>query len=255
MKVSIVTPVFNSESTIEDTIKSVLNQDFENWEWILYDDCSTDKSLTILKKYASSDKRIKILNGTSGPFGPSYGRNRCLEYVSGDIVAFLDADDLWMNNYLKCRIEAHEKYPEVGMVYGPAIYFYEDKNIEYLQDTGISESKIFDKKELFLNFITNIKGTPCPGATTVHSLIAQKIRFPNQLNRGEDIAFFLMINKISPVLYDARPLFRYRRHSMSSTSQSDYSGTPLESEHKFHKWLLEFFKNEENYSLKNIATN
>ena len=69
--VSIITPVYNSSLFLEETIKSVLRQDFVNWEWLMVDDLSTDNSIQIIKRYADSDSRINLiaskLNIGSGP--------------------------------------------------------------------------------------------------------------------------------------------------------------------------------------------
>ncbi len=59
--VSIIIPVYNSEKYLEETILSVINQSYENWELLLIDDCSTDKSYEIIQKYLEKDKRIKYL--------------------------------------------------------------------------------------------------------------------------------------------------------------------------------------------------
>lgn len=100
--VSIVTPVHNCESYIESTINSVLSQTYENWELILIDDCSVDKSAEIIQKY--SDDRIKYhrLNKNSGA---AIARNTAIRLAKGKWIAFLDSDDLWDSNKLETQIE------------------------------------------------------------------------------------------------------------------------------------------------------
>ena len=68
MKVSVITPMYNCEKFISETIESVLNQTYTNWEMIIIDDCSTDKSKQIVKQYIERDKRIRLiaLNENSG---------------------------------------------------------------------------------------------------------------------------------------------------------------------------------------------
>ena len=92
--VSIITPSYNAEKYIEETIKSVQNQTYKNWEMIIVDDISTDQSINIIKKYSESDKRIKyfILNEKGGA---SLARNKAIQEANGKYIAFLDSDDVW----------------------------------------------------------------------------------------------------------------------------------------------------------------
>ena len=82
MKVSVITPMYNCEKFISETIESVLNQTYTNWEMIIIDDCSTDKSKQIVKQYIERDKRIRLiaLNENSGA---AVARNKGIEVSSG----------------------------------------------------------------------------------------------------------------------------------------------------------------------------
>lgn len=103
-KISIITPVYNCEKMIEQTIKCVLNQTYKNWEMILVDDCSPDNSADIIKKYEKMDNRIKYikLNENSGA---AIARNTALENSNGRFIAYLDADDLWKKEKLEIQIK------------------------------------------------------------------------------------------------------------------------------------------------------
>lgn len=92
--VSIITPSYNSSLFIGETIKSVLNQTYENWEMIIVDDCSTDNSVEIINEYVKQDKRIKLFVNSLNS-GAAVSRNRALEYTTGRFIAFLDGDDIW----------------------------------------------------------------------------------------------------------------------------------------------------------------
>ena len=91
--VSIITPVYNSEEFLEETILSVLNQTYENWELILIDDCSKDDSYKIIDKYLRKDKRIKYLKNKKNS-GSAITRNNGINISKGKYIAFLDSDDL-----------------------------------------------------------------------------------------------------------------------------------------------------------------
>ena len=102
--VSIITPVYNAEKLIEETIKSVLNQTYKNWEMILVNDCSVDKSEQIIKKYSPKDARIKYIKLTTN-LGAAKSRNIGIEKARGQYIAFLDSDDLWKPNKLERQIK------------------------------------------------------------------------------------------------------------------------------------------------------
>lgn len=102
-KVSIITPSWNSEKYIKKTIESVQNQTYLNWEMIIVDDCSSDRTVEIVEEISKKDSRIKILRqSTNG--GAAKARNRSLNEASGRYIAYLDADDIWKPTKLEKQI-------------------------------------------------------------------------------------------------------------------------------------------------------
>lgn len=103
--VSIIMPAFNAEKTIENSIRSIQNQSYTNWELLVTDDSSTDSTAKIVQELASNDKRIKytLNKGASGAWS---ARNNSIKVAQGEYIAFLDSDDTWLPNKLKAQIEA-----------------------------------------------------------------------------------------------------------------------------------------------------
>ncbi|AJI47001.1 glycosyltransferase family 2 protein [Francisella philomiragia] len=101
--VSIITPSYNSEKYISNTIESVITQTYQNWEMIIVDDCSTDSSCDIAEKYTQKDSRIKLikLNKNSGP---AKARNRAIKEAKGRYISFLDSDDIWYHRKLEKQV-------------------------------------------------------------------------------------------------------------------------------------------------------
>ena len=99
--ISIITPAYNAEKTINDTIQSVLNQTYSNWELLIIDDCSSDRTKDIILEYNSKDKRIKYFNTQQPSGGPSIPRNIGIKNSNGSYIAFLDSDDIWLPNKLE----------------------------------------------------------------------------------------------------------------------------------------------------------
>lgn len=101
--ISIITPVYNGEAYIEATIQSVLAQTYTNWELLIVDDISTDRTAAIIQKYIQLDQRIRffILDAKGGA---SMARNKAIREAKGAYIAFLDADDLWKPNKLEKQL-------------------------------------------------------------------------------------------------------------------------------------------------------
>jgi len=101
--VSIITPLYNSEKYIGETIESVLKQTYENWEMIVIDDCSTDKGVGIVEDYIKRDDRIKLIR-LKKKSGPAAARNKGIKEARGRFIAFIDSDDLWDKHKLEKQI-------------------------------------------------------------------------------------------------------------------------------------------------------
>jgi glycosyltransferase involved in cell wall biosynthesis len=103
--VSIVTPIFNKEKVIEETIQSVLSQSYNNWELLLVNDASSDSSSNLVKKFVEQDKRIKYYEFSTNK-GAAEARNHGSKMAKGDYISFLDADDLWHKTKLEIQTKA-----------------------------------------------------------------------------------------------------------------------------------------------------
>jgi len=104
--VSIIMPVYNSEKYIGKAINSIINQTYADWELIVINDASEDKSLKIIEGYL--DKRIKIIKNEVN-MGVAISRNKGIQIASGRYIAFIDSDDCWKKNKLEKQINFMEK--------------------------------------------------------------------------------------------------------------------------------------------------
>lgn len=112
-QISIIIPAYNAESTILGTIESVFQQTFQDFEVIVIDDGSTDRTVRILQDI--KDDRLKIFSYENG--GVCVARNRGISQSIGKFIAFLDADDLWTPDKLELQLMALEEHPEAGVAY------------------------------------------------------------------------------------------------------------------------------------------
>lgn len=102
--VSIITPNFNNQNTIGLTIQSVVDQSYSNWEMLIVDDCSSDKSIEEINTWCQKDSRIKLIK-RGWNAGPAVTRNRGISEAKGRYIAFLDADDTWYPHKLETQIK------------------------------------------------------------------------------------------------------------------------------------------------------
>ncbi|MCB0496675.1 MAG: glycosyltransferase family 2 protein [Cyclobacteriaceae bacterium] len=139
--VSIITPTFNAEKYVGETISSVIAQTYKNWELLITDDCSTDKTKEIVTHYSKEDSRIKLF-ALSKNVGAGEARNNSIKNASGRFMAFLDGDDLWLPNKLEKQIgfmlinnyplsytsyiKIEENGKEKGIIHVPEKAYYKD---------------------------------------------------------------------------------------------------------------------------------
>ncbi len=116
-KVSIIIPTYNSRFFIRRTVRSVVNQNFSNWELIIVDDCSTDDTYEILEDMASKEPRIRVYKTESNSGAPALPKNIGLHFSKGEYIAFLDHDDEWLPNKLREQLEIIQYGKDnIGMV-------------------------------------------------------------------------------------------------------------------------------------------
>lgn len=124
--ISIIVPVYNAENYILETMDSVLAQTYSDWELLLVDDCSSDRSAEVIAQYAEKEKesRIRLIRQTSNQ-GAACARNRGLMEAQGRYIAYLDADDFWMPEKLEHELEFMRKKDAAFVFTG---YEFADEN-------------------------------------------------------------------------------------------------------------------------------
>lgn len=179
--VSIVTPVYNAERFIKETIESVLKQSYDQWEMILVNDCSSDGSVDIITNFSQQDSRIRVINLAENS-GAAVARNTGIEHARGQYIAFVDSDDTWLPDKLSKQVKfmANNQY---GFSYTDLALV--DEAGEVLKErVGIPES--FTYSEL-------LKNTAIACSTVVIDReIVGDFRMP-LVRKGQDTATWLML--------------------------------------------------------------
>lgn len=197
--VSIVTPIYNSEKFISETIESIQSQTYRNWELLLIDDCSKDNSYEIIKNYMQNDDRIKYIKLEKNS-GAAVSRNTGIKNAKGRFIAFIDSDDLWEAKKLEIQVK----------------YMLENKlgfsftSYRYIKEDGTRTNKIA-KAPNKINYNGLLKNTII-GCSTV--LIDRNIigDFTMPLvRRGQDTATWLQLLKKEKYAYGiSEALVNYR---------------------------------------------
>ncbi|MDT0557344.1 glycosyltransferase [Ichthyenterobacterium sp. W332] len=167
--VSVIIPTFNRAMYITDTLDSIINQTYTNWECLVVDDGSTDNTKELVLKYTEKDYRIKYLKRTKEfSKGSNGSRNYGLSQSKGEYIAFSDDDDFWLKNKLERQIPIFKKYPDVGLV---------TCDIEYVNRDGLRSGRVICQ-------------------TGNHGYIFEQILFKNRLSMVTPILKREVFNKV-----------------------------------------------------------
>ncbi len=217
IKISIIVPVYNVEKYINESLDSILTQDYKNFELLLIDDGSTDASPAICDEYVAKDSRVKVIHQKNG--GVSNARNTALENVDGDYITFIDPDDSVNQGYFSKVVETITMSGNpVDVIYIPYPVFSEKKNVEYYN------TKAEIEKEVLPMFFrkSNLKSITM---ATVWSLfiridVIRNIRFNPQLVAIGDKPFVLdtILNAESLALLPVN-YYNYRLNPSSITNK------------------------------------
>lgn len=258
MTVSIITIFLNAERFLDEAIRSVLAQTYGGWELLLVDDGSTDGSSGIARAYAASDpQRVRYLAHPGGVNrGMSRSRQLGIEHASGDCIAFLDADDVYLPEKLERQLVLLERYPRAAMIYGPTPHWFGDVRLDEameLQATrrlGVPADSLVEPPELVRQFLRRTADPPATCGVLIRRRAVDATGGFEEQFRGlyEDQVFFFKVCLAFPVFVEGRAWDRYRRHPGSycevqiraGTHSDDYS--PTEPRGTFLRWLDEYVR-------------
>ena len=129
-KVSIIMGVYNCEATLKEAIDSIINQTYQNWEFVICDDGSSDKSFEIVKQYADSDNRFVVIQNDTN-LGLNKTLNKCLKYATGEYIARMDGDDISLPDRFEKELTFLCSHPEYAIVSCPMILFDEQGDYSF----------------------------------------------------------------------------------------------------------------------------
>ena len=208
---SVIMPVFNSASFLEESVNSVLSSTFKDLELILIDDGSTDGSSAICDSLASGNERIRVYHQPN--CGVSHARNKGLDVAQGSFVAFVDSDDLVDSRMYEKLLFATG--PDCDITICDMLLRYHDRDVA--QETFVLGR---DRSQTIENLLlSTIGGGPCHMIVR-HSLIGA-LRFPEHIHSGEDLWFTLrLFTSARTITKVNEPLYIYNQENCGSITHS-----------------------------------
>jgi len=237
IKISILLPVYNGERYIKETIDSLLSQTFREFELIIINDASTDRTVQIIEQY--DDTRILLVNNEINR-KLIYTLNRGLTLCKGKYISRIDADDIALPDRLQTQYDFMESHPETGIC-GCSIEIFNDKNYRQRVDFAYSDLDV----RAFAFFQSPFNH---PSSMIRKSVLAQNnLSYPETYLHAEDYGLWIEMLKYTQGANIPIVLTRYRKHESSITAIDDrQTGSRIEVLIRLHTKYL----NQHNVFLK-----
>lgn len=197
--VSVLMTSYNREKYIAEAIESVLASTYENFELIIVDDCSVDKTVSIARAFGLKDKRIRLYVNEKN-LGDYPNRNQATSYAHGEFLMFVDSDDKLLESGMESCIKTMKLFPQSSF----GIYYLNSKEPAFLLDSNDAIRKHFFEKSFL---------TVGPGGTIIKRSFFEKInRYPTKYGPANDMYFNLKAVCSTPVVLLPFDFFFYRMH-------------------------------------------
>lgn len=204
--VSIITPSYNSAKFIAETIQSVQNQTYSNWEMIIVDDGSSDETENVVLSIIQNDNRIQFhkLNQNSGP---AVARNTGIEKASGDYMTFIDADDIWFPTFIENNIKTIN---ETGIPFVFSSYRRANEELEFVYSDFIVPHKV--------SYTDILKSNSISCLTAFLDIKKLGKKYMPLIRKRQDMGLWLNYLKVIPFAHgiqETQAIYRIRENSLS----------------------------------------
>jgi glycosyltransferase involved in cell wall biosynthesis len=254
-RVSIVTPFLNAGRFIEESIESVLAQTYDRWELLLVDDGSTDDSTSIARRYAAAHPgQIHYLSHPRhATKGASASRNLGGRHATGEYLAFLDADDVYLPRKLEDQVPLLDGNPRAHVLYAATEYWYswsgrpEDSRRDWTwRNYGVAPNAVVAPPRMLITFLRDGGTVPCMGSVLVRREAVETVGGWEESFRHicTDQVFHAKLCLRFPVLiYDAC-WDRYRQHPDSACHTVAAAGQSALAFETYLRWLEGYLAQE-----------
>lgn len=249
--VSVIIIFLNAERFLQEAIASVFAQTYQDWELLLVDDGSTDRSTGLAQRYAAQHAgQVRYLEHAGHENrGMSAARNLGLSQARGEYVAFLDADDVWLKQKLERQVAILNAQPEIDMVYGNTQFWYSwtgnpaDHQRDCLRGIGMEPDTLVEPPAL-LTRCYPLGDAPSPHACSmlVRRKVVEQVGGFETTFRGmyEDQAFLAKLYLCATIFVAGECWNKYRLHPDSCVSVAMRTGQHHATKQFFLRWLEEY---------------
>lgn len=250
MRISVVMIFHNPGAYFAEAIESVLAQEYDGWELVMVDDGSTDGSGELARNYQARDpRRVRVLSHPGGANrGMSASRNLGVAEARGNLVTFLDADDVLLPGALGREVAALDAQPEAGMAVASTLYWFSwtGSTADKVRDardlgpgSGLPPDLLLRPPALLARLLADPRSVPCVCGLVIRRAAYRAIGGFEESFRGlyEDQAFYAKIALATPVYVANDCWAKYRQHPQSSCAVGRRSGRALEAQARYLAWL------------------
>lgn len=245
-RVSVITLFLNGESFLAEAIESVIAQNYTDWEFLLVDDGSGPEATAIAKGYACRyPEKIRYLDHPNHENrGMSAARNLGIRHARGELIAFIDSDDIWLPSKLEEHVDLLDQRPEVGLVCGTTIYWYswsggEDK----VMPTGDRHDVVIQPPEAALVcFPLGPASPPSMSDIVLRADLVKRVGGFEERFTGhyESRVFLSKVFMTTPVYFCGKPSNKYRQHPESCVARAVSDGSHVKNRLAFLEWLEQY---------------
>jgi len=227
-RVSVITPFVDHAQFLAAAIESVRAQSFADWELILVDDGSRDGSRDVAESFASADpRRIRVLDPDPDRHGAAAARNRGIAAASGDMLGFLDADDVYLPDKLRAEVGDLDAHPEAAMVYTRTRWWHDGiRGRDFTERLGVRANRVYPPPYLLSRVLLLKKGDiPCTcGVLIRKTAIASVGGFEERFSLYEDQTLWAKLFLAYPTYVSKECHALYRQHPASTSAKAEASG-------------------------------
>jgi glycosyltransferase involved in cell wall biosynthesis len=252
--VSVVINFFNEERFLAEAVDSVYAQTFHDWQLLLIDDGSSDRSSDIARGYAEHDPaRVRYLEHPGhANRGAGASRNVGVHAARGEWVAFLDGDDIWLPERLERSVALAVAHPDADMVYGKTEYWWRWQDTrsvspDYIQPHYFRANRVVRPPDLLVRYLSLRAAYPCMGSLLVRRRAFNAVGGFEESFRalGEDLVFFAKICLSHTVYVSEECWDRYRQHPESDTAVAEAQGRGRSVQRRYLSWLERYIEQQD----------
>lgn len=248
-KISIIVPVYNCEKYISNCINSILEQSFKDFELILVDDGSSDRSFEICESFAKKDNRVRAIHQPNS--GVSRARNRGLDEAKGEYIGFVDGDDcVDKEMYKRLYKNLADNNADISIC-GIVNYFLKKNGItEKVRQSQVDGFWIFSGEQALKEALQSRLYSVNPVNKLFKKELFDKLRYPEGKISEDAFLIPVVISKAGKVVYDSKPMYYYlrRENSITTSNFSDRDWDVVEAYKNHLNMVSEKFPN-----LKKVA--